>query len=149
MWLILECIPYFRRYRSRLKTNEVESLLNIFARYFLHSSQIAFEQKKLKAAVMITGFDLVYNPMNYRYQLKFYYFQTAIIQLMKREKMFDWMLQKCLEDKEKKVKRVIDKFMREFPQQSPFQGLPSSVRNSEIESMEGRLQSKTFKLEHL
>jgi len=63
--LILQQLPFLDLGRNNDEVNEIESLLNIFARYFLHSSQLAFEQKKLKPIrVILSGHPKVLNPMH-------------------------------------------------------------------------------------
>ena len=61
------------------------------------------------------------NPLNYKYQLKFYYFQKVIVLFLQRERVFEAVLSRCLQDKERKVRKVIDTYLRQIPLQSYLQ----------------------------
>lgn len=63
------------------------------------------------------------------------------------EDRFQELSQQCQIYKEEKLKKLINRYMRDFPRLNDLSGLSTSLRNSELEQrLDTRMQSKSAKL---
>ena len=63
------------------------------------------------------------------------------------EDRFQELSQQCQIYKEEKLKKLINRYMRDFPRLNHLSGLSTSLRNSELEQrLDTRMQSKSAKL---